>query len=318
MVRYIHRTIVLGMSIFVVILVSAVAQPEEVMACDERYEQCGLPVEPGSITSATIVAIKGDVTIMNPITGISYPASLNDKLYPGYIVETGNMGRVQIVYPDDTILSVGRGTMITLDPKSFVDSSGGKHKISVIEGAFRVVGGAITKMGEDKKERVTPTAVLGIRGTTYLFTEDPVAGWAEYSVLDGLVEIDGIGWDALPDEYFTDPTNKNIETIDLARVYQDVTDETSFVDVIGIGAPLLLEAGYWTHIDSGQPPTPPQAGIAPSQRDFVYYVTPCNVPVSIPEPSTMLLLGAGVVVLIGMKKFINNDRARIQSHTKDA
>lgn len=305
------------MSFFVVILVSGVAKPLQVMACDERYEQCGLPVEPGSIKTATIIAIRGEVTIMDPITGISYQASLNDKLFPGYIVETGKTGRVQIVYPDDTILSVGLGTMVTLDPKSFVDSSGGKHKIGVSEGAFRVVGGAIVKTGEYKEE-LHPTGTIGIRGTTYLFTEDPVAGWVEYSVLDGLIEIDGIDWDALPDEYFTDPTHKSIETIDLARVYQDVTDETSFVDVMGISTPLLLEAGYWTHIDSGQPPTPPQAGIAPSQRDFVYYVTPCNVPVSIPEPSTMLLLGAGVVVLTGMKKFINNDRARIQSHTKDA
>lgn len=304
MVRYTHKAILLGMSVFVVILVSGVAQPEQVMACDERYEQCGLPVEPGSIQYATIIAIRDDVTIMNPITGISYQASLNDKLYPGYIVETGKTGRVQIVFPDDSLLNIGRGTMTILDPKSFVDSSGGKHKIGVSEGAFRVVGGAIAKMGEEKKERVTPTAVLGIRGTIYLFTEDPVAGWEEYSVLDGLVEIDGIDWDVLPDEYFTDPTNKNIETIDLARVYQDVTDETSFVDVIGIGTPLLLETGYWAHIDSGQPPTPPQPGVAPSQRDFVYYVTPCNVPVSIPEPSTMLLLGAGVVVLIGMRRFM--------------
>lgn len=304
MVHYIHKAILLGMSVLVVILVSAVAQPEQVMACDERYEQCGLPVEPGSIKTATIIAIKGDVTILDPFTGISYPASLNDKLYPGYIVETGNMGRVQIVFPDDSLLNIGRGTMTILDPKYFVDSSGGKHKIGVSEGAFRVVGGEIPKMGEDKKESLRSVVAGGLRGTTYLFTEDPVAGWAEYSVLDGLVEIDGIDWDVLPDEYFTDPTNKNIETIDLARVYQDVTDETSFVDVIGIGTPLLLEAGYWTHIDSGQPPSPPQPGVAPSQRDFVYYVTPCNVPVSIPEPSTMLLLGAGVVVLIGMRRFM--------------
>src|SRR5690606_36590159 len=92
--------------------------------------------------------------------------SIQSPIHLQDTIRTGSRGRVQIMFSDNTIFSLGRDSEMKVseyewDPKQ----STGAMKTEVKEGAFRVLGGAITKSSPEKFTTETPGATIGIRGS---------------------------------------------------------------------------------------------------------------------------------------------------------
>ena len=114
-----------------------------------------------------VVAVRGDVAVTHA-DGKAEPLALKSSVRRHDTVRTGDRGRVQITFTDDTVLSLGRNTQIEVTECVFKRSEGqGELALNVTEGVFRVVGGAIMKIAPENFRTDTPTATIGIRGSSF-------------------------------------------------------------------------------------------------------------------------------------------------------
>ena len=114
-----------------------------------------------------VVAVRGEVTI-TPAGGAARPVVLKDEVRQHDTLRTGARGRLQICFEDDTILSLGRNTQIEISEFVFKPSDGqGAMSLNISEGVFRVVGGIIMKIAPENFRAETPTATIGIRGSSF-------------------------------------------------------------------------------------------------------------------------------------------------------
>ncbi|WP_284263913.1 FecR family protein [Roseicyclus amphidinii] len=86
-------------------------------------------------------------------------------------VATGPDSRVELLFRDQTSLSLGANTAVVLDRFVFDPGTGsGDMALRLTQGALRMIGGATS----DARPAVvtTPTATIGIRGSSALITSD--------------------------------------------------------------------------------------------------------------------------------------------------
>ncbi|HEY2864707.1 MAG TPA: FecR domain-containing protein [Casimicrobiaceae bacterium] len=114
---------------------------------------------------------KGEVTIER--NGQTLPGSVGTRLQTADIVKTGSDGSVGITMDDDSLLSAGPGTVLSLDRYAFEPTTNqGRFDASLNRGTLAVISGRIAKQSPDAMTLRTPTAVLGARGTAFVVSVD--------------------------------------------------------------------------------------------------------------------------------------------------
>jgi len=128
------------------------------------------PEEPiGNV--ATVVGI-ASVVRNNETT----PLKVKDDIYLNDVVQTGAQSALGITFSDATTFNLKANSQITID--TYVYEDGGKQNAGIFDvakGTVAFVAAAVAKTGDMKI--TTPTATLGIRGTTGL-VEVPVGAAA--------------------------------------------------------------------------------------------------------------------------------------------
>jgi hypothetical protein len=129
---------------------------------------------PLSATAADIAQIKvarGDVRVERE--GRAIPAAVGQRLSERDVVKTGADGSVGITMDDDSLLSAGPNSTLSLDRYAFDATTGrGRFDASLDKGTLAVVSGRVAKQAPDAMTVRTPTAVLGVRGTTFVVSAD--------------------------------------------------------------------------------------------------------------------------------------------------
>ena len=95
------------------------------------------------------------------------PLKVKDDIYLNDVVQTGARSSLGITFSDATTFNLKANSQITID--SYVYEDGGKQNAGVFDvakGTVAFVAAAVAKTGDMKI--TTPTATLGIRGTTGL------------------------------------------------------------------------------------------------------------------------------------------------------
>ncbi|HKS90215.1 MAG TPA: FecR family protein [Stellaceae bacterium] len=96
------------------------------------------------------------------------PAKPGDPVYADDVLETGEHGSVGITFIDNTVFSAGPNSEVALDTFRFDAPAGGNEMLAELRrGTLSVVSGEITKQSPGALKIKTPTAVLGVRGTTF-------------------------------------------------------------------------------------------------------------------------------------------------------
>jgi hypothetical protein len=115
---------------------------------------------------AQIKKLTGQVTILR--AGGRLPAKIGDLLFEKDVVETGADGGIGITFIDNTVFSAGPNSQIALDEFRF-DSNNfqGAMLADMRKGTLAVVSGDITRSTPGAMKIKTPTAVIGVRGTTF-------------------------------------------------------------------------------------------------------------------------------------------------------
>ena len=110
---------------------------------------------------------KGTVTLERD--GQSRPASAGTRVHGSDVVKTGADGSVGITMSDNSLLSLGPNSVLSLDRYEFDSTTHrGAFDASLRNGSMAVVSGSIAKQSPDAMTVRTPFAVLGVRGTEFV------------------------------------------------------------------------------------------------------------------------------------------------------
>jgi hypothetical protein len=120
----------------------------------------------GAADIGQIKVAKGQVAIERD--GRAMPATVGTRVQTSDVVKTGADGSVGITMDDDSLLSAGPNSVLSLDRYSFdPTTSKGRFDASLNKGTLAVISGRIAKQSPDAMTVRTPTAILGVRGTEF-------------------------------------------------------------------------------------------------------------------------------------------------------
>jgi hypothetical protein len=116
---------------------------------------------------AQVKNVSGQVTIVR--AGANLPAKAGDFLYEKDDIQTGSDGAIGITFTDNTAMSTGPNSEVSLDQYQF-DSSNfhGSMLTDMRKGTLAMVSGDIARSTPGAMRVKTPTAMLGVRGTHFV------------------------------------------------------------------------------------------------------------------------------------------------------
>jgi hypothetical protein len=115
---------------------------------------------------AQIKKVTGQAAVLR--SGERRPAKVGDVLFIKDVIETGSDGGIGITFTDNTVFSAGPSSEIALAEFQF-DSNDfrGAMLADMRQGTLAVVSGDIARSTPGAMKVKTPTAILGVRGTTF-------------------------------------------------------------------------------------------------------------------------------------------------------
>ena len=117
---------------------------------------------------------KGQVSVER--AGQAMPATPGLRLQAADVVKTGADGSVGITMSDNTLLSAGPGSVLSLDKYAFDTTTyQGRFDSTLKQGTLAVVSGKIAKQSPEAMTVRTPATILGIRGTEFVVSAEPIA-----------------------------------------------------------------------------------------------------------------------------------------------
>jgi hypothetical protein len=125
-----------------------------------------LAVSASAADIGQIKVSKGQVIVERE--GRALPAGVGTRLQVSDVVRTGADGSVGITMDDDSLLSAGPNSVLSLDRFAFDPTTrDGRFDASLNKGTLAVISGRIAKQAPDSMTVRTPTAILGVRGTEF-------------------------------------------------------------------------------------------------------------------------------------------------------
>jgi hypothetical protein len=130
-----------------------------------------MPAIPAWADVGQIKVAKGQVSVDRK--GQTLAGQVGMLLEPADVVKTGADGSVGITMRDNTLLSAGPNSILSLDQFEFdPTTSEGRFDARLQRGSLAVVSGRIAKKTPQAMTVRTPSAVLGVRGTEFVVSVD--------------------------------------------------------------------------------------------------------------------------------------------------
>jgi hypothetical protein len=113
-----------------------------------------------------IKVMKGQVSVER--NGQVYPGSVGMRVETSDVLKTGSDGSVGVTMKDDSLLSAGPNSILSLDRYDFDPvTNNGRFDAQLKKGSLAVISGRIAKQAPDAMTIRTPSAILGVRGTEF-------------------------------------------------------------------------------------------------------------------------------------------------------
>jgi hypothetical protein len=91
-----------------------------------------------------------------------------DELYEKDVIDTGADGAIGVTFTDNSVLSLGPNSEVALSEYRFDSSNfNGAMTTDIRKGTLTMVSGDIARSSPGAMKVVTPTAILGVRGTSF-------------------------------------------------------------------------------------------------------------------------------------------------------
>jgi hypothetical protein len=120
-----------------------------------------------------VKSARGSVTIERGAARL--PATVGLTLQEGDVIVTGRDGAAGITFKDDSLLSVGPDSVLSVDRFAFDSTThAGRFDSSLRRGTLSAVSGKIARQSPDAMSVRTPSTILGVRGTEFVVRVIPV------------------------------------------------------------------------------------------------------------------------------------------------
>jgi FecR-like protein len=128
------------------------------------------PLPPTTTSIGTVTTVQGSATVTRD--GATTALKPQDEIFKGDSLKTGANASLGVTFDDETTFSLTANASITVDDLVYQDG-GNKNSAAYrfVQGTVAFVAGAVAKTGN--MSMTTPSASLGIRGTTGLIEVGP-------------------------------------------------------------------------------------------------------------------------------------------------
>lgn len=96
-------------------------------------------------------------------------AAVGTPVFQGSLLKTGPKSSLGVTFKDETVMSFGPDTELTVDNYLYAPAQGKvKFGSKLAKGSLNYVSGAIAKLQPDAVSVTTPTGTIGVRGTHFV------------------------------------------------------------------------------------------------------------------------------------------------------
>ena len=115
-----------------------------------------------------VLSSAGQVDIQGPSRPEWQPVALKQEVFPDDVLRTGIGGRVQVLLNDDTLVNLGEESEVAIAEFVIEPERGLRNAtLKLTRGVSRFIVGGNLPNPDSRLEVHTPTAVMGVRGTTF-------------------------------------------------------------------------------------------------------------------------------------------------------
>lgn len=112
-----------------------------------------------------VKAVSGSASIVR--SGGTLPAEVGQPVFESDSLRTGEDGSIGVTLDDDTRVSLGPNSEVRLDTFRYAPAEGSVAlAMQFLRGIAVYVSGQIAKLAPDSVRLETPSAIVGVRGTT--------------------------------------------------------------------------------------------------------------------------------------------------------
>ncbi len=136
----------------------------------------------------TVASIEGTAEIGRD--GSWLAAEVGAPIRADDILRTGKPGHLRIVFDDDSVLTLGESSELTVSEHDFAPKEGkSRSLVDLLSGTVNAVVSEYYKNPNAEYEVKTKTATAGVRGTEFVVSYEPGEELTEVFVVDGRVEV---------------------------------------------------------------------------------------------------------------------------------
>jgi hypothetical protein len=111
--------------------------------------------------------VSGDASVTT--AGKKQKAEVGTAVHQGSVLRTATKSSMGITFKDETVMSFGPDTELTVDEYLYAPAQGKlKMGSKLTKGSLNYVSGVIAKLQPDAVTVATPTATIGVRGTQFV------------------------------------------------------------------------------------------------------------------------------------------------------
>ncbi len=156
------------------LLLAALAAFASFAQTPAQMQQAAEAAQQGDQAVGQVTSVEGSASVTRG-NAPAAPLKKDDEVFKGDTLQTGANGKLSITFDDDTTFNLSAETRVTID--EFIYAEGAKNNaaaFNVARGSLAFVASQVAKSGDMKI--ATPTATMGIRGTTGLVEVPDNAG----------------------------------------------------------------------------------------------------------------------------------------------
>lgn len=122
-------------------------------------------------TIGFVKMVSGDALVID--AGKYVIAKVGTPVKPGNVLKTGANGSMGVTFRDDTVMSFGPDTELTVDEYLYAPGKGDlKFGASMVKGTLQVVSGVIARLKPESAVLKTPAGIIAMRDAHFLVRID--------------------------------------------------------------------------------------------------------------------------------------------------
>jgi len=124
-------------------------------------------VQADAVPVGYVKTVAGDAVVVT--AGQTQKAAVGTPVHVGSLLRTGAQSSLGVTFKDETVMSFGPNTELTVDDYLYEPSRGKLRMNSKLaKGSLNYVSGVIAKLQPDAVSVQTPSGLIGVRGTQFL------------------------------------------------------------------------------------------------------------------------------------------------------